>query len=120
MADSYPNDTDIVCSLVLSDEATPVTGATTGDKVGIFRVPFVEPTAVLATRDVTTGDVTNGRGSVVFTADQVPKEEDFYQFQYLRPTAGQTHVLGASIPFQLTKPKTEELCAVQEVVQAFF
>ena len=114
MSDSYPHDTDIVCSLVLSDEAGSPQSASSQDKVGIFRVPYVAPKSVLVSREVAA--VLNGSCSVVFPADQVPKEEDFYQFQYLRSVgAGPTHVLGASIPFQLRKPKTEELCAVQEV-----
>ena len=47
----------------------------------------------------------------------LPKEEDFFQFQYLRVSedASQT-VLGASIPFQLRKPKNEELCTVQVII----
>ena len=49
-----------------------------------------------------------------FSGLDLPKEEDFFQFQYLRVSedASQT-VLGASIPFQLRKPKNEELCTVQ-------
>ena len=44
----------------------------------------------------------------------LPKEEDFFQFQYLRVSEGASQtVLGASIPFQLRKPKNEELCTVQ-------
>ena len=50
----------------------------------------------------------------IFSGLDLPKEEDFFQFQYLRVSedASQT-VLGASIPFQLRKPKNEELCTVQ-------
>ena len=50
----------------------------------------------------------------LFIGCVLPKDEDFYQFQYLRvgKDAQQT-VLGASIPFQLRTPKNEELCAVQ-------
>ena len=48
------------------------------------------------------------------TAGDLPKDEDFYQFQYLRVSEDASqNVLGASIPFQLRKPKNEELCAVQ-------
>ena len=117
MADSYPNDSDIVCNLVLCDGVSHVPDT---DLVGIFKVPFVEPEAVLVSRpaEVTQG---SGRGSVTFRVKEVPKEEDFYQFQYLRRSNPQgdnsVSVLGASIPFQLRKPKTEELCAVQQVRQ---
>ena len=49
-----------------------------------------------------------------FAACDLPKEEDFFQFQYLRVSEDTNqNVLGASIPFQLRKPKNEELCAVQ-------
>ena len=49
-----------------------------------------------------------------FIACDLPKEEDFFQFQYLRVSEDASqNVLGASIPFQLRKPKNEELCAVQ-------
>ena len=117
VADSYPNDSDIVCNLVLSEGLSHVPDT---DLVGIFKVPFVEPEAVLASRpaEVTQG---SGRGSVTFRVKEVPKEEDFYQFQFLRRSNPQgdnsVSVLGASIPFQLRKPKTEELCAVQQVRQ---
>ena len=51
---------------------------------------------------------------LVFSACDLPKEEDFFQFQYLRVSEDASqNVLGASIPFQLRKPKNEELCAVQ-------
>ena len=52
---------------------------------------------------------------IITIAGDLPKEDDFYQLQYLRVKsndATQT-VLGASIPFQIRRPKDEELCAVQ-------
>ena len=91
-------------------------------RVGIFRVPFVDPDAdVLAAVDVDRDSAERGRAAVTFGAAQVPREEDFYQFQYIRDhfttdNRGRREVLGASIPFQLRKPKSEELCAVQQVL----
>merc|ERR1712029_807373 len=134
VADSYPNDSDIVCNFVMCDEVAG--GVAGGDKVGIFRVPFVDPHDVITTMDIE-GEAVDTRTSVTFKAAQVPKEEDFYQFQYLRDTfttdnkpkrevlgasiwdtfttdKPKREVLGASIPFQLRKPKSEELCAVQQ------
>ena len=51
--------------------------------------------------------------SVVFDAKDLPKDEDFYQFHYLRGESGQENVIGASIPFQLRTPTAEELCTVE-------
>ena len=54
------------------------------------------------------------------TACDLPKEDDFFQFQYLRVSEDASqNVLGASIPFQLRKPKNEELCSVEVIVPAF-
>jgi len=117
VADAYPNDTDIVCKFTLCLEPDPEVKLLhkKGDIVGIFKVPYVDPERVLCQIDVTDRDVSQGQGCVTFRAQQVPKEEDFYQFQYLRPSTGsEVRGLGASIPFQLRKPKSEELCAVHQ------
>ena len=39
--------------------------------------------------------------TVTFPVSTLPKEEDFYQFQYLK---GDNQVAGASVPFQLRSP----------------
>ena len=47
----------------------------------------------------------------------MPKDEDFYQFQYVRGDEAAEHgytILGASIPFQLKSPSNDELCTVED------
>jgi len=134
IADSYPNDTDIIISFTLTSNVPIAQEAAandksssnisygkkiSGDRIGIFKVPFVSPSDILAFEWVTETDCTNEGsikdvGTVIFKGCDIPKEEDFFQFQYLRVSEDATqNVLGASIPFQLRKPKNEELCAVQ-------
>jgi hypothetical protein len=52
-------------------------------------------------------NVSNNKKIGGFPASCLPKDEDFYQFQYLRDD----QVFGASVPFQLRGG--EELCAVE-------
>ena len=52
---------------------------------------------------------------IIFQALDLPKEEDFYQFQFLRTDEkGEESAIGASVPFQLQTPKSEELCTVED------
>ena len=175
VSDSYPNDSDIILSFTLttnvplkktrdnsngpiskcSDSTTSFSRKIAGDRIGIFKVPFVSPSDILKFEWVTETDCTNEGGlqdvgTVVFkgtilshgyiceasyaflqdksliqtllnfSACDLPKEEDFFQFQYLRVSEDASqNILGASIPFQLRKPKNEELCAVQVIEYMF-
>ena len=53
--------------------------------------------------------------TVKFAVSVLPKEEDFYQFQYLK---GDDQVAGASVPFQLRSPgrrnPDHQICGVRE------
>ena len=52
--------------------------------------------------------------TVTFPVSTLPKDEDFYQFQYLK---GDNQVAGASVPFQLRSPgrgQSQEICGVRE------
>lgn len=78
---------------------SPLLRAEPGDMVAIYRVPNVAPHEYTNYVDVDhteAEDHDKGR-RVVFDPVNLPKEEDFYQFQYVR---GGNQVLGASIPFQ--------------------
>ena len=45
----------------------------------------------------------------------LPKEDDLYQFQFLRTDEnGKESAVGSSLPFQLQTPKSEELCTVED------
>ena len=107
VADSYPNDAELICKFTLTELAPEIES---GDKVGLFRVPNVNPDEAVAF-------VTVERPEVVFKADVLPKDEDFYQYQFVREEkSGEVKfkVIGASVPFQLRSPKGDELCAVED------
>ena len=117
VGDCYPNDSDIVCRFLLCLAPDPQVKLQhkPGDRIGVFKVPYIRPDQVLCLKDVTNDDVKDGQGCLTFKGQILPKEEDFYQFQYLRLNEGEElRVLGASVPFQLRKPKSEELCTVQQ------
>ena len=84
--------------------------------IGLYRVPFFAPHEYLAFSWVSDAkDVQDGNFCVNFKASDLPKEEDFYQFQFLRTDEqGSESAIGASIPFQLQAPKSEELCTVED------
>ena len=77
VADSYPNDTDIIISFTLttnvptakkSGDNDPLSSITyskkiAGDRIGIFKVPFVSPSDILKFEWVTETDCTN-EGSI--------------------------------------------------------
>ena len=82
MSDSYPNDSDIILSFTLttnvplkktrdnsngstsngSDSTTSFSRKIAGDRIGIFKVPFVSPSAILKFEWVTETDCTNEGG----------------------------------------------------------
>ena len=123
--ESYPNDAGIIVNYTLEIKETAredvgsmlwstsfdYVKSISGDRIGIFKVPFISPRDILAFEWVNDTDCTNEGfvndvGSVVFESINLPKENDFYIFQYLRVAEGaEQKVLGASIPFQLIVPK---------------
>ena len=91
----------------------------TSDRIGLYKVPFFAPHEYLAfawvSDAVRTVDGSSDNFCVQFKAPDLPKEEDFYQFQFLRTDdKGEESAIGASIPFQLQTPKSEELCTVED------
>ena len=75
VADSYPNDTDIIISFTLTTNVpvvkeTPCQSASSityskkiaGDRIGIFKVPYVSPSDILKFEWVTETDCTNEGG----------------------------------------------------------
>ena len=119
----YENDNDLICNFTLylttladsstvKDAGDDILKHREGDRVGIFRVPYIKPDEALVFVTVVEENVVEGKGTVTFTMDNVPKEEDFYQFQYLRDEKT-PEVLGASVPFQL-KAKKEKSASVYE------
>ena len=119
MSDRYPNDSDIVCRF--SFNLGVPSGTFASDRVGLYRVPYLEPHQHIAFQWMSEaqGDEKSGF-YVVFRSASLPKDEDFYQFHYLRTENGGENVIGASIPFQLRSPSAEELCTVEvRIYQCF-
>ena len=108
IAESYANDCDIICKFAYNFEI-PITSSTS-DRIGLYRVPYFQPHEYLAVRWVHEAK----ENCLVFNAAEIPKDEDFYQFQYLRTENGQEQAIGASIPFQIQIPKNDELCTVED------
>ena len=107
IADSYPIDLDLVCRYTL----TPGIEPGHGDRVALYRLPYLHPHEYVAyvwTKIKPEVDL-----EVTFAVSALPKEEDFYQFQYLQ---GDNKVAGASVPFQLRAPGkcNQEVCGVRE------
>ena len=102
--DSYPLDLDLVCRYTL----TPGIEPGHGDRVALFRLPYLQPHEYVAYFWTQVQQM-----EVTFTQSVLPNEEDFYQFQYLK---GDNNVAGASIPFQLRAPGTgnQGVCGVRE------
>jgi len=105
--DSYPIDLDLTCRYTL----TPGLEAGHGDRIALYRLPYLQPHEYVGY--VWTKITQEAEMQVVFPHKSLPKEEDFYQFQYLK---GDNSVAGASIPFQLRAPgqSSQEVCGVRE------
>ena len=88
--------------------------STTSDRIGFYRVPYFNPHEYLAFQWVSDAIKDKTNFMVTFKVSDLPKDEDFYQFQFLRTENGVEDVIGASIPFQLQTPKNEELCTVED------
>jgi len=111
VADSYPNDCDVVCQYTL----TPGLEPSHGDRVALYKVPYLQPHEYLtyswAPMSQELGRLEKVEQQVVVPVAKLPKDEDFYQFQYVQADGS---VAGASVPFQLRSPMGTELCAVQD------
>ena len=105
--DSYPMDLDLTCCYTL----TPGLETGHGDRVALYKLPFLQAHEYVAY--VWTKIPSTQTMELTFSASLLPKEEDFYQFQYLK---GDNSVAGASIPFQLRAPgkKSQKVCGVRE------
>lgn len=114
ICDRYPNDCDILCKFTYNLEI-PSANAMTSDRIGLYRVPDFAPHEYLTFRWVSeAAKLDKDCLSLNFAGKDLPKEEDFYQFQFLRTENGIESAIGASIPFQLQSPKAEELCTVED------
>ena len=105
--DSYPMDLDLEISYTL----TPFIQPGHGDRVCLYKLPYLQPHEYVAY--VWTKMSEDKTMMVKFSVSTLPKEEDFYQFQYLK---GDNQVAGASVPFQLRLPGRShlEVCGVTE------
>ena len=105
--DSYPIDLDLVCRYTLTSGISPGHG----DRVALYRLPYLQPHEYVAY--VWTKILPEQEMEVTFICSLLPKEEDFYQFQYLK---GDNNVAGASVPFQLRAPGKciQKVCGVRE------
>ena len=108
ICDRYPNDSDILCKFTYNVD---ISAGMTSDRIGLYRVPFFAPHEYLAFSWVSDAISSGSAGGITdhycvnFKASELPKEEDFYQFQFLRTENGSESAIGASIPFQLQTPK---------------
>ena len=89
--DSYPIDLDLVCSYTLTAGVEPGHG----DRVALYRLPYLQPHEYVAY--VWTKIQPEQEMQLTFTSSVLPQEEDFYQ-------KGDNNVAGASVPFQLRAP----------------
>jgi len=105
--DYYPLDLDLICRYTL----TPGLEPGHGDRVALYKLPYLQPQEYVAY--VWSKIPTDRDAEVSFASSILPKEEDFYQFQYLK---GDNSVAGASVPFQLKNPggSSQEVCGVRE------
>ena len=78
---------------------TPLSSSTS-DRIGLYKVPNFQPHEYVAFRWVHEAKQ-NGKDVhfLVFNACNVPKEEDFYQFQYLRTENGNEEAIGKNTSF---------------------
>lgn len=105
--DSYPLDLDLKLSYTL----TPFIQSGHGDRICLYKLPYLQPHEYVAY--VWTNVSEDKTLSAKFSVSVLPKEEDFYQFQYLK---GDNQVVGASVPFQLRLPgkSHQEVTGVKE------
>ena len=105
--DSYPIDLDLEVSYTLTSFIQPGHG----DRICLYKLPYLQPHEYVAY--VWTKMNTNTSFTVRFPVSALPREEDFYQFQYLK---SDNQVAGASVPFQLRQPgsTTQEVTGVTE------
>jgi len=105
--DSYPIDLDLELSYTL----TSFIQAGHGDRICLYKLPYLQPHEYVAY--VWSKQGPDNTVTVKFPVSTLPKEEDFYQFQYLK---GDNQVAGASVPFQLRKPgnSSQAVCGVTE------
>ena len=105
--DTYPLDLDLEIGYTLTSFIQPGHG----DRVCLYKLPYLQPHEHVAA--AWTKMSQEKTLSVTFPVATLPKEEDFYQVQYLK---GDSQVAGASVPFQLRPPgrSHQELCGVTE------
>ena len=83
-----------------------------GDRICLYKLPYLQPHEYVSY--VWTKVSEEEKTLMVnFSVSVLPKEEDFYQFQYLK---GDNQVAGASVPFQLRLPgkSHQEVTGVKE------
>ena len=100
IADRYTNDSDVICKFTYNFDVPMA--STSSDRIGFYRVPYFNPHEYLTFQwvsDAVKADQINYM--VTFKASDLPKQEDFYQFQFLRTENGVESVMGASVPFQV-------------------
>jgi len=93
--DSYSPQCDIICQYTLTEGLNQ----SHGDRVALYKLPYLQPHEYVTFVWVQMSSNTEIREQqVIFEKSSLPKEDDFYQFQYLQ---GDSNVAGASIPFQI-------------------
>lgn len=112
ISDRYPNDSNILCKFTHNFDVIEESINISSDRIGLYRVPDFAPHQYLAYRWVSEAEKIDKN---IFSLDfkELPKVEDFYQFQFLRTENGIEAAIGASVPFLLQNPKNEELCTVE-------
>ena len=110
IAEKYPNDSDIICKFTY-DPNVSMTGPMISDRVGLFRESNLKPHEYKTFKWVEHSEkLEKNIFQVCFKAVDLPKNEDFYQFQCLKTAEnGSEVVIGISNLFQLKNSKDQEV-----------
>lgn len=104
----YAESQDLECVFTLNE----LVKIDTSDWIGIYKVGFNNCKDHICKQQIEMDKVKDSKGSIVFTADQVPKDDgEFYQFVYV---SQQSQIRGASIPFQFKKTYLSDYIQIED------
>ncbi|RNA08855.1 tax1-binding 1, partial [Brachionus plicatilis] len=106
--ESYPENQDLECVFTLN-ELVRVENA---DWVGIYKVGFTNCRDFVCKKEINADQVIDLRASVVFNAEQIPRDDgEFYQFVFVSQAK---QIRGASIPFQFKKRHLSDFIEIED------
>lgn len=108
LEESYPECQDLECAFTLN-ELIKIEHA---DWVGIYKVGFTNCKDFVSKKEINVDQVVEQRASVVFNADQLPRDDgEFYQFVFVSQSK---QIRGASIPFQFKKRYLSDFIEIED------